>query len=779
MEYLAAASILGLGYVFQSENKTKDTANPRYVKAPVNPSKVPTSKNGYDSNRAFEIWKREEKMANELKAKSARPQETNIITAGPPYKEIYNKVDYSESSLPVEFNQFSSYESSFADLGDPEKASLLPRNLSRDNKQIPESGGFKGISLSGDPIHPNTFTHNNMQPFFGGGVKQNMDEFATRGIFETFTGTSDNYQKKKEIGPIFEPQKNVSNVYGTSNLDGYMLDRYQVSQVRNNEAPVEKVYVGPGLNQGYTAAPSGGFQQAETLDYIMPKTTNETRVKTNPKLSYYGRINAGQKIAKPGKVGTLFKNRPDTFYIQNPDRYFTTTGAVSAPSIRPCQIVKFTNRKTTTTKSRKGPAAPVNGTRIAVRGKYRVSDKPQYEADGPRNATLSGLWNILGFGNSENKDRPDDYGKKSLKLEANNRTEYGEKGRNGNLKGNEKGEARNGQQAQETKRQSMEESKRGGNVGHSTFKSKVYDPNEKAKTTVRETTEDNDHNGHLRGPNRGKVYDPNDVARNTGRQTIEDNDHNGNLAQSRYAGKAYDPNDMAKTTVRQTTEENDHKGQLRGPSRGKVYDPNDVAKDTLRQDTELNTHNGNLSGASGVKKGKVYDPNHHAKDTLRQDTSVYYVGNQEGEEVGGYQVAEVDAPNTMRQFTSVEYTGNAGNSGTTNVQMSRENAGNMNVRAARGSQDRGYTPNAQAPSQRGEVAVMNTKKTGDIQSSYLNERGVQPTAIYNSIPQVNMFQQSTPKNSLPNEPLEFRNADPTLLKSFIENPYSQSLHSWA
>ncbi len=777
MEYLAAASILGLGYMFQTEGAEKNNKQ-KYVTQKVKPSKVPTSKNGYDSNRAFEVWQKEQAMADDLKSKSAKPQDTNIITAGPPYKEIYNKVDYSETSLPIEFNQFSSYESSFADLGDPEKSTLLPKNLSVNNKQIPESGGFKGISLTGDAINPNTFTHNNMQPFFGSGVKQNLDEFATRGIFETFTGTNDNYQKKKEQGLLFEPQKNVTNVYGTSNLDGYMLDRYQVSQIRSNETPIERTYVGPGLNQGYTATPSGGFQQADTLDYIMPKSTNELRVKTNPKLSYYGRINSGQKIAKPGKVGTVFKNRPDTFYIQNPDRYLTTTGAVTAPSIRPCQIVKFTNRKTTTTKSRKGPAAPVNGTRIAVRGKYRVSDKPQYENDGPRNATLSGLWNILGFG-KDNEQRPDDYGKKGLTVGSNNRTDYGAKGTNGNLKGNEKGTARNGQSANETKRQSMEDSKHNGNMGVSTFKSKVYDPNHKAKTTVRETTENNEHNGQLKGPNRAKVYDPNDVAKNTGRQTIEDNDHFGNMNQSRYAGKAYDPNENARNTGRQTIEDNDHNGHIRGPNRGKVYDPNEVARDTLRQDTEVNTHNGNLNGGVGVKKGKVFDPNQHLKDTTRQDTSVYYVGNQEGEDVGGYQVAEVDAPTTMRQFQSVEYTGNAGNSGTTNVQMSRDNAGNMNVRSARATQDRGYTPNAQGPSGRGEIPTMNTKKVGDIQSQYLNERGLQPSQIYNSIPQVNQFNETTLKNNVPNEPLEFRNCDVTLLKNFIENPFTQSLQSWA
>ena len=93
--------------------------------------------------------------------------------------------------------------------------------------------------------------------------------------------------EKQEQKPLFQPQKNMSNVYGSQNLDGYMLDRYYVSNIRSNETPLEKVYVGPGLNKGYTSEPNGGFQQADTRDYVLPKTTDQIRVKTNPKISYY------------------------------------------------------------------------------------------------------------------------------------------------------------------------------------------------------------------------------------------------------------------------------------------------------------------------------------------------------------------------------------------------------------------------------------------------------------------------------------------------------------
>lgn len=109
----------------------------------------------------------------------------------------------------------------------------------------------------------------------------------------------------------------MGNVYGTGSLDGFMLDRYYVSNIRSNETPIEKVYVGPGLNQGYTNEPSGGFQQPDAQDYSMPKTTDEIRVKTNPKMSYYGRIVSGAKLQSLPKlvqfikidlIHTIFKN---------------------------------------------------------------------------------------------------------------------------------------------------------------------------------------------------------------------------------------------------------------------------------------------------------------------------------------------------------------------------------------------------------------------------------------------------------------------------------------
>jgi hypothetical protein len=301
MEYLVVLGILGLGYKLQSDNKNKNLNRKNLSKVPK--SQIPSADTVYESNRAYDIFQEEQKKANVLLEKSKYPEDTNVVTPGPPFPIMYNKVDYNESNLPIEFNSYTNYDNIMIDTTDNGKN--IDINLIKNNKTLPNTGGFNGISLSGDNIDPTKFTHNNMVPFFGGNVRQNLDEFSTRGIFENFTGTQDSYQKKQEQGLFFQPQRNMSNVYGAGNLDGYMYDRYYVSNIRSNETPIEKVYVGPGLNQGYTNEPSGGFQQPDAQDYSMPKTVDELRVNTNPKISYYGRVVSGQKIAKPAKIGTV------------------------------------------------------------------------------------------------------------------------------------------------------------------------------------------------------------------------------------------------------------------------------------------------------------------------------------------------------------------------------------------------------------------------------------------------------------------------------------------
>ena len=621
MEYLIGLGVLGLGYQLQTN---KDTKLKKNFIGDVPKNQIPSVQNTYTSKRAYNIFQEEQNKANILLEKSKYPQDTNVVTPGPPFPIMYNKVDYTQSTLPVEFNSYAKYDDIIIDNNNIDKDQERNFNRIQNNKSLPDSGGFQGISLTGNPIDPNKFTHNNQVPFFGGNVRQNLDEFSTRGIFENFTGTQDNYQKKQEQSLLFEPQKNMSNVYGTGSLDGFMIDRYYVSNIRSNETPIEKVYVGPGLNQGYTNEPSGGFQQPDAQDYSMPKTTDEIRVKTNPKVSYYGRIVSGSKIAKPGKIGTVYKNKPDTFYVQEPDRYLTTTGAVIAPEQRPCIVTKYTNRKTTELKTRTGSAAPIHGTVAQVRSKYKISNKVTYREDGPRNADATGAWgiikNMLGF----NENTPNDYGKQSIRIRDNKRVLNNENDKGNNVmnfkSSIEKGLARNNQKLKNTKKINIVKNNRINGNYQGIKKSKIYDPNDVPKSTIKETNIHNNHSGMMSTsmPSKGIAYDPNDLARTTIKETNIHNDYSSNIQNINRGNVVYDPNDVTRTTIKETNIHNNHSGMLSSAmqNKGIAYDPNDLARTTIK---ETNIHNEYNSNIQNMNRGNVvYDPNDLARTTIKE-----------------------------------------------------------------------------------------------------------------------------------------------------------------
>lgn len=698
MEYIVGAGLLLLGYKLQNNKDQNNKSVSKKFTGNVPKNQIPSVQNTYTSKRAYNIFQNEQKKANVLLEKSKYPQDTNVVTPGPSFPIMYNKVDYSDATLPVEFNSYQQYDNVLInDNIAVDQRSAVNNNNILNNKMSPNNGGFVGISLTGDPINPDKFTHNNQVPFFGSAVKQNLDEFSTRGIFETFTGEQDNYQKKKEQSLFFEPQKNVTNVYGTQSTDGFMLDRYYVSNIRSNETPVEKVYVGPGLNQGYTNEPSGGFQQPDAQDYAMPKTTDEIRVKTNPKISYYGKVNAGQKIAKPGKVGTLYKNRPDTFYIQDADRYFTTTGQVIAPEQRPAIVTKYTNRKTTGLKTRTGSAAPTNGTVAQVRSKYRVSRKITYNDGGLRNAGSVGGWSITGMlGLGGDKETPNDYGKKSIRIRNNNRVTNKEVDYVLNFKSvNQKGVARNEQKAKKTKKYELiKNNRQNGNYQGSIKKGKVYDPSNIAKITVKQTTERNDHNGNLSAqkPSAGAVYDPNDVARTTIKETNIHNKHSGQMNSGINKGVAYDPNDVMRTTIKETSIHNEYSSNIQNMNRGNVvYDPNDVTRTTIKETNIHNKHSGQMN--SGVRKGAVYDPDDVARTTIKE-TSIY--NEYSGQLNSGVRKGTVYDPDDVARTTIKE----------TNIH--NKHSGNMGKNAP--SRGVVYDPSNKAKTTVKETTIMNKRK---------------------------------------------------------------------
>ena len=74
----------------------------------------------------------------------------------------------------------------------------------------------------------------------------------------------------------------------------------------------------------------------------LPKTVDELRTTTNPKVTFGLANHEGPAIVTNtlrGIEGKVEKNRPDTFYLNSPDRWFTTTGQEKGQTNRSAQVM--------------------------------------------------------------------------------------------------------------------------------------------------------------------------------------------------------------------------------------------------------------------------------------------------------------------------------------------------------------------------------------------------------------------------------------------------------
>lgn len=776
MELYIASAVIGLGYLL---SKDKDGTKTQLPIAHIPDRSKPNGDNIFDSNRVQDIRLQEQEISDNRYKQALTNAKSNLIIPGP-WETYYKKVDYADNTLPVEFTDDPNTQNNFSTEPIPNKNYGYGHPTGD-----PVSEGHHGISLSGEPIDPKNFSHNNMVPFFGAHVRQNVDEVQNQQIVENFTGNFKYTRKKDEIPNLFDPQANVDLPYGSAPLTlAYGKERFIVSNKRNNEAPTEKIYVGPGLNKGYTAQPSGGFQQANKRDYILPKTVDELRVKTNPKVTYYLPIIPGQHIGRRGMIGTVQKNRPDSFAVWTPDRYFITTGDRVKPKQRAEVVLKHSNRATTDIRRAVGPAGPADSSRESIRSNVRISEKCQYTPGGPRNVDGVGQWtipeceepmenyvpmkkcpgkdnypDINALTGPENKADPykdprlnqrsiHDYGRGSYLPRENNRIDTACLP-SGNIVGIDKANY-------VPITQDLRQSRKQNVIGNPRWTANVQGP----------------HNRH-------PVWDPNDIPRTTVKETTLQSAPAGNVGIQRPPNQpVYDPNDIPKTTVKETTLS---EGILGGAHtsdnlKPRTYDPSDVPRTTHKEST-LTDYSGQayMPNESG-RETNCYD----ARNTNRQFTSVNeHFGNAVGDQEGAYQIRDIDPRATNRQYTSNHsYTGNAG-SEYTKPRETTSMMENATTRSYRETLSRGRIPGRQGPKDHVDPSMISatTKKAGDLYNMALAQRPRMSTKVYNSLPQVNQCGETKIKNTVPNMPIRDR-LDSRILDSYRSNPYTQSLQSY-
>jgi hypothetical protein len=221
--------------------------------------------------------------------------------------------------------------------------------------QEPQQEGFHSLQPRTTLKHNDNVVHNqepkghgNQVPFFGPRVTQSMYSGGTDHILDAHTGAGKEYFQKRETMSFFDTKPGTGNPFGKQVETDFEQSRVVSSQQMRNVFPIDRVNVGPGINDGYTNLPSGGYQQDAMREYALPKTTDELRVVTNPKLSYTQPTIPGKNhITQPGIQAPVNKNKPDRFGILGMDRVNTAVGAQVAQALYPEQALKEQARETT------------------------------------------------------------------------------------------------------------------------------------------------------------------------------------------------------------------------------------------------------------------------------------------------------------------------------------------------------------------------------------------------------------------------------------------------
>jgi len=504
--------------------------------------------------------------------------------------------------------------------------------------------------LTGERISAAEFNNNRVPFFRGSGINQDTRMDRQSSHVELFTGTSSVERRKESVPAMFQPRQDMT--YGTPSVPDAIRDgRYNASMYRQGEKLMQEQRVGPGLDQGYTTAPSGGFQQMEVRDYVMPKTVDELRVGTNPKVTYTQPVIQGASLhLKRGQAPSVTKNRPDRHFANTPDRYFTTTGAVKGGKIHPKVLDKPTHRQDTT-REHTGAAGTASNVKDRRRDDEHVRTSQPFHketelgAEGVRNAAGGERW-------GDTQAFTGTYGKSGIEILPTERdsTQFNSYLSSAVAFVKEMVKPLEDVMRTTRKEDTIHHPRPEGNMSSGVHKPTVHDPNDVARTTIKETNIHDTRTGTIGGGGSRRaltVHDANDIARTTIKETLIHDSRTGAVQRGPRKLATYDPNDVARTTIKETNIHDTRTGNMgdQGRRAGVVYDPNDIARTTLKETNIHDVRTGNMG--DGVRlAGAVYDPNDIAKTTIKEtnihDVRTGYMSAQpSGEGQGGKTVGTV------------------------------------------------------------------------------------------------------------------------------------------
>jgi hypothetical protein len=672
---------------------------------------------------------------------------------------------FIQKSKDIEFNSLQNRK-----LLERQDQNMIGSNTTMRNTFAPEMGGIQRPkssrevshreelltkSLTGDFVRNDSFSHNNMTPFFGGSVKQNIDDGMCQTILEKYTGIPANTIEKTELKSMFPLRP--ENIHGTPNKTDELESRYTPSRYKQGVPLNEPIRVGPGLNKGYNAIPSGGFQQEDTRKYALPRTTNEIRVAGNEKKTYEGRVIDGFKSGRRGIQPSVSQNRAVRFHTFESPRFNTTVVQQKQASYENYSA-KHTNRQDATQEY-----SGIAGSSSSSKAKIGI----QFNKDNVHKQDLPefGLRNTM----------PSEHKKGKVVYCSDIRNSQKEKETNfvGTASSLVKKLIAPVQDIlRTTVRETTEDAAYPeGFVGVPVKNGIMYDTDDIARTTVRETTELNGHKGNVGIPvSKLTIYETDDVAKTT---LKEQNIHDIRLGNTgKTGGKGTIPHsDKPNKTARETLKEKYSYNISKTHNKGIVYDKNNINPKTTIKETTLDADD---PGLVTISKGQGYLTNPmKVVPTNKQFTSDNeYIGGAQGDQMGGYKVTNTIAPETSKQFVSDnDYTGNALSSDI--KPQSYEDIYNMTINTIKEDVAKGRKP-TQSAAKVSNGNVGSVRYPEEHEAQRLNN---QKTKITNTRLHLPTDSITTQKDTLCDVQIADR-LHPDNLSAFNENPLTKSLNSY-
>ena len=558
-------------------------------------------------------------MYNQAQNKKPLKEQSNDLDqdTNPYNQKIIKKVKKAEEKLGKKLNKKCKtiLPRSFSNLLDEETSKLLKEN-DEVLKYIPKSNNKIKSSLTGEEVELDQFitsqtigrdNSKNISsntwaiPYFKGTATQNMNLDGYKNKLDIHTGRSEFNFHKKETKNFFKPNKDLSFINGSPNINNKIEDRYVKSNNRNTELPFDQIKVARGVGQSYGNKGKGGFHQFEINELAKPKNIDELRSISNPKKTYSEPIQTGKStIDKRSTTAKIFKNRPEKTFHQSEEDWGPKKSVNNKDTYRSKIILKSVNQRHSEYSGHAGPASKQNPSKRPLVKKDTRNNYKTYNND---IKFQKGQWSIKNNNNRElfqsevkvdNNYDISNYGKDSIKLPPNERDTTQNKTIVSNVV--------------------------------SAIKSIIAPLQDKMKRTRKENIEGNPNiKGYMaiNIPNKQTIYDPNDVARTTIKETTEDNNHNGNINVEIKKTSDYSYA-SAKATTKETTIDNIHNSNvsyIKGDGKGYLT-ANVFAPATQKQSTSDNEYNGNIH--SGLFHKTSRDSNsYYAPKTNKEDTSNY------------------------------------------------------------------------------------------------------------------------------------------------------------